>query len=112
MSERVLASPAAVAYIERQLQVGRAHAEVASLVPALCVSFGWHSEKEGRVVEHCSIESFHVGWFKAEVAGTTRFGNLQVGGVKLRATAYALGRLAGKRLVLEEVGVGVPVPTE
>jgi hypothetical protein len=103
----------AAAWIGKVVKAGGKDPAASGLLPAL---YYCHSTttttSAGRVVEQYKDGHFQVGWYPLKVITARRFPELKIRGVRLHATPDTLERLKGKELVLEEVEVGYPKPSD
>jgi hypothetical protein len=106
-------SPEAAAQIDRLLAIGEAHPDCAALIPTLGVALSQMSRTpDGVVTERFRGECFIVGYHTRDEVARGDFVRLELCGRMLAIHEETLRRLAGKRLVVESVAVGVPRPAD
>ena len=105
-------SPEAAAHIERCLVTCESNPDCAALVPTLCCSLFSETQTDGVVTERFKGEHFGIGYYDPEEVESGEFIRLELCGRAVLVDEESLSRLAGKRLILETVEIGVPHPAD
>jgi hypothetical protein len=106
-------SPEAAAYVEETLRQHDGDPELAGLLPALCRWLDSQTlDSDGNLVERFDRESWGLGYHDPTKVAGKGYVTIQIGGRSLLIYPDHLVALAGKRLVMETVGVGVPRPAD
>lgn len=109
----LLTAEAAAWILEKALIVRGEQPHLATYVPVLWYYFSAEcADEDGHVFERCSAPFFDICWLHPDKLTLQQHIEINIADIKVVLALDTLKRLNGKRLVMETVEVGVPVPSE